>query len=231
MGIKDTSKRAAAGVSVALATAGLSSCHNNGAVDPPPPPLECNRVDGGQTLTATANLIARELRVTIRNSAPGRWGSVEVTNVTGGVARPVAADEPLTVLIDLAEGVTSGAFTLRGTLSGMGTCAVSRTFTFTLGPGGAVVAMAPSLPLSALQQARIAMVGRDGRDVRLAATTPFAGPQTVTWSVTGGEVLSREDGGLHWRLPAEAGLYQAELVVDYGVRGLSIDTLILEVTA
>ena len=231
MGIKDTSKRAAAGVSVALATAGLSTCHNNGAVDPPPPPLECNRVDGGQTLTATAVRIASELRVTIRNTAPARWQTVEVTGVTGGVAQPLTANEPLTVVIHLSDGATSGGFTLRGTLAGYGVCTVSRTFTFILGPDGPVVAMAPSLPLSALQQARIAMVGRDGRVVRLDATTPFAGPRTVTWNVTGGEALSREDGGLDWRLPAEAGLYQAELVVDYGALGLSIDTLVLEVTA
>jgi hypothetical protein len=230
MGIKDTSKRAAAGVSVALATAGLSSCHNNGAVDPPPPPLECNRVDQGQTLTASATLVGSELRVTIRNSAPGRWASVEVTGVTGGVARPVQAAEPLMVLIDVGDGVTTGSFTLRGTMSGFGTCTVSRTFTFTLGPSGVVVALATELPLSALQQARITLLSRDGRDVRLQATTPFGGPRTVAWSVTGGEVLSREGSGLHWRLPAEAGLYQAELLVDYGTQGLSVDTLVLEVS-
>jgi hypothetical protein len=231
MGLKDTSKRAAAGVSVALATAGLSTCHNNGAVDPPPPPLECNSVDRGQSLTASATLVGSELRVTIHNRAPGRWASVEVTGVTGGVVRPVEANEPLTVLIDLGEGVTTGSFTLRGTMSGFGpACTVSRTFTFTLGPSGVVVALAPELPLSALQQARIALLSRDGRDVRLQATTPFGGPRTVAWSVTGGDVLSREDDGLHWRLPAEAGLYQAELLVDYGARGLSVDTLVLEVS-
>ena len=133
-------------------------------------------------------------------------------------------------MIDLGEGVTSGAFTLRGTLSGVGSCAVTRTFTFTIGPQGPVIAMAPTLPLSSLQQARIAVLGRDGREVRLAATTPFTGPRTVTWSVTGGEVLTQDEGGLHWRLPSAAGLYQAELVVDYGPGGLSIDTLVLEVT-
>ncbi len=169
--------------------------------------------------------------MTIRNSAPGRWASVEVTGVTGGVVRPLEANEPLTVLIDVGEGVTTGSFTLRGTISGFGTpCAVSRTFTFTLGPGGVVVALAAELPLSALQQARIALLSRHGRDVRLQATTPFGGPRTVAWSVTGGEVLSREGGGLHWRLPADAGLYQAELLVDYGAHGLSIDTLVLEVS-
>jgi hypothetical protein len=42
MRLKQRSKKLAAGTSVALATAGLSSCNGNGAVDPPPPPLECN---------------------------------------------------------------------------------------------------------------------------------------------------------------------------------------------
>jgi len=39
--------------------------------------------------------------------------------------------------------------------------------------------------------------------------------QTVTWTVTG---------------PRDAGLYQAELVIDYGACGLSFDTLALEVS-
>jgi hypothetical protein len=127
--------------------------------------------------------------------------------------------------------VTSGAFTVRGTLGGYGrgTCAVSRTFRFTLGPTGVVVAAADELPLSARQQARIALLGRDGRDVELEATTPFRGAQTVTWTVTGGEMLSRDGARLRWRLPAEAGLYQAEVVIDYGALGLSFDTLALEV--
>jgi len=234
MGIKAKSKKAAAGATVALATAGLSSCNDNGAVDPPPPPLECNRVGDGQSLTATATVVGTELRVTISNSSFSTWSAAEITSVTGGTVRPIASRQPLTVVIDLADDtVRSGSFTLRGTLMGFaGTpqCTVLRTFTFRLAPDGVIVGSAAELPLSALQQARIALASRDGREVELEATTPFLGPRTVTWSVTGGEIVAREGSGLRWRLPAQAGLYQAELVIDYGSFGLSVDTLVLEVS-
>src|SRR5687768_5342582 len=126
MRIRKKSKTLAAGASVALATAGLSSCQDNGAVDPPPPPLECNTVDEGETLSATAVVTGRELRITIRVNGPGDWSAVEVTSVTGGAARPVAPAFPLVIVIDLTdENVRSGAFTLRGTLrSGDRQCAV-----------------------------------------------------------------------------------------------------------
>jgi len=232
MRIKDKSKTLAAGASVALATAGLSSCQDNGAVDPPPPPLQCNTVDEGESLSATATVTGRELRITIRNSSLGTWSAVEITSVVGGSARPVAPGETPIVVIDLTdEAVTSGAFTFRGTLQGFNfRCAVARTFSFTIGPNGAVVAFADELPLPARQQARIALVARDGHEVELEATTPFRGALTILWTVTGGEIVSRDGARVRWRLPAAAGLYQAEVVIDYGPSGLSLDTLALEVS-
>jgi hypothetical protein len=216
---------------VALATSGLSTCNNNGAVDPPPPPLECNTVDQGESLTATAAIAGRELQVTIRNASFSRWTAVSITSVVGGSARPVALGEPLVVVIDLADpSVTEGGFHLSGTLSSDKACAVSRTFTFRIQPDGVVVAFARDLPLAARQQARIALLGRDGYDVHLAAVTPFRGTAALTWSVTGGEIVGREDARMHWRLPKEAGLYQAEVVIDYGPSGLSFDTFALEVS-
>jgi hypothetical protein len=233
MGIKRKSKNLAAGTSVALATAGLSSCNDNGAVDPPPPPLECNSVDNGETLSAAAALAGTELRVTIRNLSPTVWAAVAVTAVDGGTARPLHPAEPLVVVIDLTDGtVTRGSFRLSGTLEGSGNfrCAVTRVFTFTIGSGGVVVASALDLPLPARQQARIALVARDGHDVDLEASTPFGGPHTIAWTVSGGAIVSQDGARLRWRLPPEAGLYQAELVVDYGAWGLSLDTLVLEVS-
>ena len=233
MRLKDKKKTLAAGASVALATSGLSSCQDNGAVDPPPPPLECNAVGGGQTLSASATVAGRQLRVTVVSGGFGALIGVQVSNVVGGAARTVIPNQsPVVVVIDLADDtVTSGAFTLSGTILGaMGErCAVSRTFTFAIGPAGVVIASADALPLPARQQARIAMVAREGHEVELQATTPFDGPRTVLWSVTGGEVLAREGARLRWRLPTEPGLYQAELAVDYGASGLSFDTLVLEV--
>ena len=232
MGIKAKSRKAAAGASVALATAGLSACNDKYSHgDPVPPPLQCNTVDEGETLSATATLAGTELRVTIRNRSLSSWTAAEITSVSGGSVRPVTLGEPLTVLIDLTdETVRSGSFTLSGTLrGGISECTVTRTFNFTIGPGGVVVASAEELPLAARQQARIALVARDGQDVELEATTPFRGAQTIAWTVSGGEIVSREGARLRWRLPARAGLYQAELVMDYGPSGLSFDTLALEV--
>ncbi len=231
MGIKDKAMNLAAGAGVALATSGLSSCHDNGGVDPPPPPLECNTVDHGESLTATATVTGTQLQITIHNSSNSGWTAVAITSVVGGSARPVALGEPLMVVIDLTDDrVTSGSFTLKGTLARGNVCAVSRTFTFRLQPDGVVVAFAHELPLAARQQARIALVGRDGHEVELEATTPFCGAAEITWTVTGGEVVSREGTRLRWRLPREAGLYQAELVIDYGPNGLSFDALALEVS-
>lgn len=230
MTIRRRRKTLAAGTTVALATAGLSSCNHSGGVDPPPPPLECNTVDNGETLAATAALTGTELRITIRNSSRSTWASVAVTAVTGGTARPLHPAEPLVVVIDLTDGtVTRGSFNLSGTLEGATRCAVSRAFTFAIGSGGVVVASALDLPLPARQQARIALVARDGHDVDLEASTPFGGDHTIAWTVSGGEIVSREGARLRWRLPPQAGLYQAELVVDYGSWGLSLDTLVLEV--
>jgi hypothetical protein len=224
-------KRLAAGASVALATAGLSSCNDNGAVDPPPPPLTCNTVDEGETLAARGAIDGTSLQVTIRNTSPTRWTTVDVRAVRGGtLAAPVAAREPLEFTITLDPGVTSGGFTLRGTLSGANNdCAVTRTFNFTINGPSVTIAGALELPLPARQQARIAVVSREGTEVELEATTPFRGPQTISWSVSAGTVLSRKGARLRWRLPEEPGFYQAELVIDYGPRGLSLDTLALEV--
>jgi hypothetical protein len=230
--VRRKTKNLAAGASVALATAGLSHCNDNGAVDPPPPPLSCNTVDEGETLAASGTLSGTALQVTIRNSSPSSWTAVEVTSVRGGtLAAPPTAREPLEFTLTLADaGVTSGGFTLRGTLTGFGNaCTVARTFNFTVSGTGVTIARAGELPLPARQQARIALVSREGTEVELLAATPFRGPQTISWFVSAGTVIRRDGARLRWRLPQEPGFYQAELVIDYGPDGLSLDTLALEV--
>jgi hypothetical protein len=89
--------------------------------------------------------------------------------------------------------------------------------------------MAEELPLPERGAARIVLVSREGREVELAAVAGFEGTQTFSWTVTGGEVLALDGPRLRWRMPAEAGLYQVDVVADYGSRGLSFDTLALEV--
>jgi hypothetical protein len=235
MSIRRRARRVASGAGVVLATTGLSTCRDGGAVDPPPPPFDCAAagVGAGQSLRASATLAGRELRVTIANSSLSSWAEVRIESVVGGTARPVSPGDPLNVIIDLADDtVTSGSFVLSGTLRGLvgsTLCSVSRTFTFTILPTGVEVALAGDLPLSERRAARIVLVSRRGREVELEAVTGFEGTQAFSWNVTGGEVLARDGHRLRWRMPAAAGLYQVEVVVDYGSRGLSFDALALEV--
>ena len=51
--------------------------------------------------------------------------------------------------------------------------------------------------------------------------------QTV---VSGGDVVWQDGRRLSWRLPEASGLYQAQLVIDYGPAGLSFDALAFEVS-
>jgi hypothetical protein len=236
MGIGRRAKKAASGAGVALATSGLSTCNHGGAVDPPPPPFQCTAdVRDGTVLTVSGTLRQVELHVLVRNFSTSTWTAAQVTDVVGGTARPVALAEPLEVVIDLTDGtVRDGSFRLSGTLAGLGssaTCAVARTFLFRVEPdtGRVVVAEADPLPLPERQPARIALLSHEGRDVELEATTAFAGPATLVWTVTGGQIVSRDGPRLRWRLPSEAGLYQAELVADYGPLGFAHDAIVLEV--
>jgi hypothetical protein len=233
MSVRSRVRRVASGAGVVLATTGLSTCRDGGAVDPPPAPFECTDVGSGQNLTASATLNGTALQLTIWPAGFSTWVAARVTEVVGGTARPVAPASPLLVVIDLADDtVTSGSFRLSGTLRGTNSsseCTVSRTFGFRIGVGGVVVSRAEQLPLPERQPAHIALVSREGRQVVLEATTEFRGPTTVAWTVTGGQILSRDGPRLRWRLPAHAGVYQAELVADYGPLGFAFDALVLEV--
>jgi hypothetical protein len=128
----------------------------------------------------------------------------------------------------------AGFFTLDGTLNGFSAsehCTVRRTFHFSVLPAGTVIVSMrdDALPLGARQEAKIALVSRDGLSVRLQARTAFPGACRASWDVTAGEIVAGEAAEICWRLPAEPGLYQAELVVDYGDAGLAFDTLVVEV--
>jgi hypothetical protein len=233
MGIKDKAKKIAV-AGAALATSGLSSCKDGGAVDPPPPPLECSTVDMGQALSATAQL-AGATTVTIDIQAPAPWRSAEVTALEGASLTSLTLGFPLRMVLEIDDAATTRlTFTLEGSLSDLrgGSCPSRRSFTVSLDGGGGVTIASidgDRLPLAARQQARIVLVERDGDEVELEASTPFRGARAIQWAVTGGAVVRREGERLRWRLPAEAGFYQAELVVDYGDSGLSVDTLAFEV--
>jgi hypothetical protein len=233
MGIKEKAKKVAA-ASAALATSGLSSCTHGGAVDPPPPPLECSTVNMGQSLVARAGRVGTTVAIDIAQPL-ATWTKADVTALTGASLTSLTVSPSLRIVLELADAATTSVtFTVDGVLSGVdgGTCPSRRTFMLSLdGTGGVTIASNghDGLPLAARQQARIVLVEREGSEVELQADTPFRGARTIQWAVTAGEVVHREGGRLRWKLPPEPGFYQAELVVDYGDSGLSVDTLAFEV--
>jgi hypothetical protein len=204
----------------------------SGGVDPPPPPFECTPdVRAGRRLDVQAAQRAAELLVEIQAQGAA-WRAVAITDVVGGAARPVHAAGPrVEFVIELAApDVASGSFKVTGTLDDptAGGCPVSRTFTFTLAAGRVVIADASELPLAERSPARIVLVGREGREVELAVRLPEGRSAEVAWTVSGGQILAADRSRLRWRLPAKAGVYQAEAVVDYGEAGFSFDALALE---
>jgi hypothetical protein len=221
---------------VAVATLGLSTCKDGGAVDPAPPPLDCTVVGKGDTLSASGALIGQNLRVTITNQSDGSWQAIPtVSNVVGGTLVDVINDPANTgaIIVEItldSDTTVTGAFTLNGTLTGFEgeTCAVTRTFTFSIGDGGVTVALDDRLPLGSKERASIVVMRREGREVELHAAGAKTG--AVGWTATGGAVDARAHDKVTWRLPEEPGLYQIELLVDRGREGLSVDTLTLEVT-
>jgi len=63
------------------------------------------------------------------------------------------------------------------------------------------------------------------------AHTTYANAYRVAWEVTGGELDASDAWRVQWTLPSTPGIYQAELLLDYGADGVAFDALMLEVTA
>ena len=218
---------------VAVATLGLTTCSNGGAVDPAPPPLDCATVGKGETLSATGVLSGQFLLITVANSASGTWTTTPtVTGVTGATPGGVSLNgSAVEITLSPSASATSGSFTLSGTLSGFEIatpCPVTRTFTWTIGGNAVKVALDDRLPLGAREHAAIVIRRREGREVELHAPGLQPGG-AVGWTATGGVVERHAHDRVTWRLPEEPGLYQMELLVDRGREGLSLDTLTLEV--
>lgn len=249
MGVRKKVKQAAAtATGVAMATTGLSSCLDGGAVDPLPPALECNDVSGGQTLTATAERTAADtVRVTVRHEQFYFAGLevLQVSDVVGGTVvethlpNPVAFDSLVVTIALASDTTTEVSFTLDARLHDLSganpvptVCDVHRTVTVGLTATGLTVAIRnrDPLPLPARQGAHILLVAREGRTVELTHETPYRGAHRVTWYVSAGNAAVVADGRLRWTLPAEAGIYQAELLVDFGPEGLAVDTMPFEVS-
>jgi len=245
MKIKELSQKVALGGSVTLASVGLPACSDNGAVDPAPPPIKCEAVGEGASLTATATLDQTTVLVQIQETgqAPdlpyyfARWDAApQVTGLDGVSLTEVALDpnDNRMVKVELeleSAGTTSASFTLEGTLTDSydTKCAVTRTFTLTITGGAVEIALQRRrLPLEERQPAAIEIVRRRALAVELRASGA-EGAERVRWSVTAGKVVRQRDDRVTWLLPDVPGLYQAELLVERGGRGLAIDTLALEV--
>jgi hypothetical protein len=238
MGIKDQAKRIGAGAGVALATAGLSNCNDNGAEDPPPPPLECNTVGTGQSLTATATLAADTVNVRVINALHFTWRADRIVDIAGAslvsTRQPSVTDNSLGIVLKLATpATTQAAFTVEATMFGFTSeiCAVRRTFNVTITATGVQVSLADvdPLPLAARQRAEIVLASQDGRSVELHARTPWQGERRITWTVSGGNLDATTGSPVRWSLPEAPGIYQAELLIDFGPEGLAFDHLLLEV--
>jgi len=244
MGIQEKAKKATA-AGVAIATSGLSGCGESVVVDPLPPPLSCSTVNEGQTLEATAERVDRALTVMIRQvPSQGEWAywrSAEVTDPTGvSVVNVVTAPDGnrtglLVTLLLESDLTASGSFTLSGVMVGPqgNECNVTRTFTITVDGQNVIVAQLQAgrhdLPLLTREPAQVVVAKQEGRELELLAHTRYNGEYEARWSVTGGELDNEVGERTSWRLPAEAGLYQIRLVVDYGWDGLAVDAMTWEV--
>lgn len=246
MDITKRTKRIATGVAgVALASAGCSCGHDNGAVDPAPEPLVCtDEVNQGDHLDAYGTLTGTTLEVEI---SQGRywsgWVEARILNPQNVTVTDVKVPDKgsghlLQLDLELTDAsVTAGSFTVHAKLedaSGRGSqepCDITRTFTFTI--TGARVQLAElgadRLPLSARHRTAIAMVNRGARTVELEARTTFAGKCRTAWTVSGGVLVSAEGSRARWQLPDQKGFYQAQVITDFGDEGLAFDSLNLEV--
>jgi hypothetical protein len=241
MGLKEQAKRMATGAAgVALATTGLSSCNDNGAVDPPPPPFQCSEVDMGQSLLATASLDGDTVRVNVLYSRTEiTWFVSTIRSVTGATLERATLPNPGTgqQLLDLAlaldtPATTQVSFAVESRFFGFGTqCPYVRVYTLTINNGNVQISEASGdeLPLPARQQAHIAMVQQERGAVLLEAQTAYPTPGKFAWSVNAGLLDQQGARRVRWSLPPEPGFYAAELVVDFGTDGFAFDVLRVEV--
>jgi hypothetical protein len=247
MGLKERAQQmASSAATVALATTGLSSCNDNGAVDPSPPPFACDRL--GTTipfLIPTATRAGDTITVTIRNgenfeanwqvSAVAELMNATVLSATLPAAPSATAPQIMTLRLQLASStIAQASFVIEGQIVGRMNnvvCPYRRTYVLNISSTAVQISAndAIPLPLGAGEKAEIVLVRNEGRDVELQARTAYQGAHEISWSVTAGELDATKNPQVHWLLPDNPGVYQAELIVDYGDNGFAFDTLLLEV--
>jgi hypothetical protein len=242
VGLRESAKKAATSAAgIAAATSGLSTCNSGGGivVDPAPPPLICSNVAGGQTLVPSARREGNVVTVSVRATGViSQWQVTRVGDVVGATVSsttlPRSATDSLIVVAQLATPTTTQVdFTVEGQFTGYQSevCGIRRTFHLTIGPTGIQISEMnlDLLPLPARNRAEIAMIDRVGRTISLEARTSYEGARSMTWEVTGGSINDSASTRADWTLPTEPGIYQAELLIDYGDDGMAFDALMLEV--
>jgi len=155
---------------------------------------------------------------------------------TGGAIHDVALPQlssfypgQLQFRVEFGPSSTSATFTIFArTSDGQTDCEIVRQFTVTA--DGAITQLSHNdLPLHDLQPVAIVLLANQGPVATLEARTAYAGEKQVTWTVSGGSVDTHADCRATWTLPEKRGIYQAEVVVDYGPDGVAFDALAIEV--
>lgn len=221
------------GGTVTVATVGCSTCTDNGAVDPPPPPLNCGDVDSGQSFIAQGTVADTILTVELIETSPAALAEEPViTGLTGVTLDSLEYElERVTLHFSLdSDTTTTGQFTVSGRLTdGRNTCPFNRTFVFMIDSGNVEVTLRERvLPLGHTGGAKIELVRRVGLEVTLRAIGPSSDSQLL-WTVTGGSCRTEGEDGLVWTLPGTRGFHQVQLMVDHGPDGFGFDALTLEV--
>lgn len=223
---------------VSLGTAGLTSCASSGSVDPPPPPPRCDTLNAQRDLRASVTtgeggaLVVQVEYVGLEASGivDPRVSVVEGASVSGVRTGPGTRF----VVIELLPDTPSPPrvfFVLDGAFLGYpAACVFQRGFTITFEGGLEIAESRLALPFAGQPRAVIFVAGRAERRVTLRAIATPPG-RHLAWSVTGGTFELAAGERMVWLLPAEPGLYQAELFVDHGDDGFALDTLVLEVHA
>ena len=75
----------------------------------------------------------------------------------------------------------------------------------------------------------IELLAQHGNTAELEAHTPYSGEKRFQWTVSHGRLLVNDNGSAIWELPDTKGVYQAEVVADFGSDGFAFDALSLEV--
>ncbi|WP_437769323.1 hypothetical protein WMF27_09040 [Sorangium sp. So ce281] len=122
-----------------VATAGLTACEDDGAINPPSPPLVCDEVADGSALWARGTLTKDPQEPSallwIELNHEGAWVDPPVVTALSGmtITSIDASFDSRNIHAAMDDGATTASFQVRGKLTDPETtCDVDRTFTVTI---------------------------------------------------------------------------------------------------